>query len=237
MLNSKKMAQLNQYIEAADIALQQARELLKESGVSETDKALVKNKAKTLSISKDSTNNVQIIEGVFNGQTMIGPDGKEYSVPANYASKSKLVAGDILKLTIETDGSFVYKQIKPIDRERITGELLMDEVTGNYVVLLADGRKFNVLTASATYFKGAAGDRATILVGKNQTSSWAAIENIVKKTDEILLNQVKEILPPLNNLKEFAEVPAKKEIETIINNNDGLDLDKLNLDQSDLEDL
>ena len=31
----------------------------------------------------------KIIEGIFDGQIMIGPDGKNYPVPANYASKSK----------------------------------------------------------------------------------------------------------------------------------------------------
>ena len=46
----------------------------------------------------------KVIEGVFDGQTMVGPDGKNYPVPANYASKSKLVEGDILKLTIADDG-------------------------------------------------------------------------------------------------------------------------------------
>ena len=49
----------------------------------------------------------KIIEGVFDGQSMLGPDGKSYPVPANYASKSKLVQGDILKLTIADDGSFI----------------------------------------------------------------------------------------------------------------------------------
>ena len=48
----------------------------------------------------------KVIEGVFDGQKFVGPDGKEYPVPANYASKSKLVEGDILKLTIADDGSF-----------------------------------------------------------------------------------------------------------------------------------
>ena len=42
----------------------------------------------------------RVIEGVFDGENMIGPDGKQYSVPANYASKSKLVEGDILKMKI-----------------------------------------------------------------------------------------------------------------------------------------
>lgn len=53
----------------------------------------------------------KVVEGVFDGQKMAGPDGKEYPVPANYASKSKLVEGDILKLTIADDGSFIYKQM------------------------------------------------------------------------------------------------------------------------------
>ena len=48
----------------------------------------------------------RVIEGVFDGQTMHDGEGKSYPVPANYASKSKLVEGDILKLTIADDGSF-----------------------------------------------------------------------------------------------------------------------------------
>ena len=51
----------------------------------------------------------KVVEGIFDGQKMAGPDGKEYPIPANYASKSKLVEGDILKLTIADDGSFIYK--------------------------------------------------------------------------------------------------------------------------------
>ena len=51
----------------------------------------------------------KIIEGVFDGQNMVGSDSKTYPVPANYASKSKLVQGDILKLTIAEDGAFMYK--------------------------------------------------------------------------------------------------------------------------------
>ena len=53
---------------------------------------------------------------LYTSQVMIGPDGKSYPVPANYASKSKLVEGDILKLTIADDGGFIYKQIGPIAR-------------------------------------------------------------------------------------------------------------------------
>ena len=53
----------------------------------------------------------KVIEGVFDGQNMVGSDGKMYPVPANYASKSKLVQGDILKLTIADDGAFLYSRV------------------------------------------------------------------------------------------------------------------------------
>src|SRR3989338_8200808 len=53
----------------------------------------------------------EIVEGVFDGLAMIGADGRSYTMPANYAAKSKLVEGDLLKLTILADGTFLYKQI------------------------------------------------------------------------------------------------------------------------------
>lgn len=122
----------------------------------------------------------RIIEGVFDGESMIGPDGKHYSVPANYASKSKLVEGDTMKLTITPNGTFVYKQIGPIDRSRLVGELEQN-TSGNFIVKV-DGKMFKVLTASVTYYKGQTGDEAVILVPKGGQSNWAAVENIVRKT-------------------------------------------------------
>jgi hypothetical protein len=123
--------------------------------------------------------NGQIVEGVFDGESMIGPDGKQYSIPANYASKSKLVEGDILKLTITTNGTFVYKQIGPIERGRVIG-ILEQAVNGNFTVRSED-KSWRVLTASVTYFKGQNGDEVVILVPKVGESKWAAVENIVKQ--------------------------------------------------------
>lgn len=119
-----------------------------------------------------------IIEGVFDGQHMVGPDGKLYSVPANYSSKSKLVEGDMLKLTIIGDGSFVYKQIQPIIRQRLVGVLAKDPTTGNWQAL-AGGHVYSLLTASVTYFKGQPGDAVVILVPKDGQAVWAAVENII----------------------------------------------------------
>lgn len=116
----------------------------------------------------------KVIEGVFDGQSMIGPDGKTYPVPANYASKSKLVEGDILKLTIADDGSFIYKQIGPVARKQIIGTLVQHD--GAYYVE-AGGREYRVLLASVTYFKARMGDQVSIVVPEdNREATWAAVE-------------------------------------------------------------
>ena len=133
--------------------------------------------AKAGEISQDD--DTRVIEGVFDGQKMIGPDGKQYSVPANYISKSKLVEGDILKLIIDEAGNFTYKQIGPVERERRVGTIIKDE-EGDYCIL-AEGNVYKVILASITYFKGEEGDEAVILAPKGVVSQWAAIENIIKK--------------------------------------------------------
>lgn len=130
---------------------------------------------------EENGNVSKIIEGVFDGEKMIGPDGKEYSVPANYASKSKLVEGDIMKLTITASGTFIYKQIGPIERARIIGQLEKTDDGLHYVA--ADGKKWRVLTASVTYFKGEPGDETVIVIPKTGESKWAAVENIIQNKE------------------------------------------------------
>jgi hypothetical protein len=116
----------------------------------------------------------KVIEGVFDGQAMIGPDGKTYPVPANYASKSKLIEGDILKLTIADDGGFIYKQIGPVARRQIIGTLVQHD--GAYFVEVG-GKEYRVLLASVTYFKAHVGDQVSIIVPEdNRDAVWAAVE-------------------------------------------------------------
>ncbi|MEO6761269.1 MAG: hypothetical protein ABI220_02730 [Candidatus Saccharimonadales bacterium] len=116
----------------------------------------------------------KIIEGVFDGQNMVGSDGKTYPVPANYASKSKLVQGDILKLTIADDGAFLYKQIGPIARKQLVGALKLEG--GHYFVTVGK-RDFRVLLASVTYFKAKPGDQVSVNVPEDDSAAeWAALE-------------------------------------------------------------
>ncbi len=119
----------------------------------------------------------EVIEGQFDGEKMVCPNGKTYLVPANYASKSKLVTGDTLKLTINNDGSFIFKQIGPIQRKKLIG-LLEDMGDGIYMVE-AGKAKYRVLAASITYFKAKDGDKVSILVPEELPSEWAAVENLI----------------------------------------------------------
>lgn len=116
----------------------------------------------------------KIIEGVFDGQAMVGSDGKTYPVPANYASKSKLVQGDILKLTIGDDGAFLYKQIGPVPRKQKVGALILEN--GHYYVEVGK-KRYRVLLASVTYFKAKPGDQVSVDVPEDDENvEWAALE-------------------------------------------------------------
>ncbi len=116
----------------------------------------------------------KVIEGVFDGQIMIGPDGKNYPVPANYASKSKLVEGDLMKLTITPDGKFLYKQIGPVERKTVIGTLTHHD--DKYYVEVA-GREFEILYASVTYFHLKEGSQVSVVIpANNDDAAWAAVE-------------------------------------------------------------
>lgn len=126
-----------------------------------------------------AVDNQAVIEGLFDGEKMIGPDGKVYDVPVNYASKSRLVEGDLLKLIITATGTFIFKQIKPIERRRVVG-ILEESETGEYYVM-AEDRRWRVLNASVTYYKGESGDEVVIMVPREGLAKWGAVENIIKR--------------------------------------------------------
>jgi hypothetical protein len=169
-------------IESAETSLKSAKQLLSEMlGEEVPNGKAIRSKLvrKASSLEQEPLSEGNILEGVFDGQSMIGPDKRAYPVPANYASKSKLVPGDILKLTIKDDGTFLYKQIKPIERKHVVGVLTNDE--GQYKVI-ASGKAYKVLLASVTYFRGEVGNRVTLIVPANEESEWGAIENVLPKS-------------------------------------------------------
>jgi hypothetical protein len=145
------------------------------------------DKIKNIIYSQDKGNNAfqidtkeakDYIEGIFDGQVMTDKNKKIYQVPENYASKSKLVSGDTLKLVIAPNGTFVYKQISPIPRIRATGTLRVRD--DEYQIEVGD-KFYNVLKASVTYYKAQEGDKMIILIPeKDINTKWAAVENKIK---------------------------------------------------------
>lgn len=188
MSNKDKQAELQELsnqMHAAEENLRQVEELLKKMGVKGKDlpkptddvpKPLVSVPLQNDHSANASEPTGKIIEGHFDGQNMIGPDGKTYPVPANYASKSKLVEGDTLKLTIATDGSFIYKQIGPIERKKLIAKLGLEN--GQYIAQVGDNQ-FRVLYASVTYFKAQPGDEVTVVIPAHGEANWAAIEAVI----------------------------------------------------------
>ncbi len=165
-VSDKQIKRLRSLIQDAETNLAAANELLISLVGEDSEKIQT---ARETSLGK-------VVEGVFDGQNMVGGDGKTYPVPANYASKSKLVQGDILKLTIGDDGAFMYKQIGPIARKQVVGELQLEN--GHYFVAVGDkGKKYRVLLASVTYFKAKPGDQVSVNIPEDDAQAeWAAIE-------------------------------------------------------------
>lgn len=160
----KQIKRLRSLIAEAETSLAAAKELL----VS----LLGEDPVATSSVVEENIG--KVIEGVFDGQNMVGSDGKTYPVPANYASKSKLVQGDILKLTIADDGTFLYKQIGPIPRKQVVGGLEL--VDGHYYVHVGE-KRYRVLLASVTYFKAKPGDQVSVNIPQDEVDAeWAALE-------------------------------------------------------------
>ena len=100
-LPEKQVKRLKSLITEAETNLAAAKELL--MSILGDDDVVVSN---THAAREEVTG--KVIEGVFDGQIMVGPDGKTYPVPANYASKSKLVEGDIFRRLNGFDETFPF---------------------------------------------------------------------------------------------------------------------------------
>lgn len=172
-MSTEQVHKILRMIDAAEASLKSARSLLEELDPSaiKAERQLPTGDAKTYESGES-----QIVEGTFDGQAMIGPEGKTFPVPANYASKSKLVEGDRLKLTILPNGTFLYKQIAPVDREFVRGTLAKED--GQFKVV-ANGKSYRVLLASVTYYKASMGDDVTLIVPKDREAIWGTIEAVI----------------------------------------------------------
>ncbi|MDD3302761.1 MAG: hypothetical protein PHN31_04330 [Candidatus Gracilibacteria bacterium] len=179
-MDTKKIQAVRDFIINAEKSIKNAKKILKdlleEQGLTLKEEDNVDLDLRGLT--SYSSNDYKIVEGVFTGEEMLGVDGHKYPVPVNYASKSKLVQGDRLKLTIDPSGKMMYKQIKQIERESKVG--LLTKELGKFQVI-AEGQTYNVLTAAVTHFRAEIGDSVSIIVPVGKVASFAAIESVIPK--------------------------------------------------------
>lgn len=178
-MSDDNLLAIQELIDSAMSSLKTANGLLKNmTGISDTGRERLVTRASSMGTGTYNAANSKVVEGVFDGQNMVDGSGQTYPIPANYASKSKLVEGDGMKLTITDEGKFIYKQIAPIDRRTVVGVLIQED--GQYKVL-AEGKTYRLLLASVTFYRAEVGDQVTILIPKGDTASWGAVEAIIPK--------------------------------------------------------
>ncbi len=175
-MSDDKLIQVQQLIDTAMSSLKTAHSLLRDmTGV--TDSTRERHMTRATSLSSGPVSG-RVVEGIFDGQNMVDGAGQTYPVPANYASKSKLVESDGMKLTITDEGKFVYKQIAPVPRRTVLGVLIQED--GQYKVL-ADGKAYRVLLASVTFYRAEVGDQVTILLPQTGDANWGTVEAVIPK--------------------------------------------------------
>lgn len=176
-MEKRTIIAIKDFIDTAEKSLKNAKKLLNE--VIKAEWVELKDlKLDTEWLTSYSSEDNKVVEWVFTWEDMLGSDNNRYVVPANYASKSKLVQWDKLKLTIQPNGKMLYKQIQKIENE-IKIWLLAKE-NGKYQAIV-DGQSYALLTAAVTHFKWEIGDQVTVLLPKWKAATFAAIETFIKK--------------------------------------------------------
>lgn len=177
MSDDNNLLHIQELLESAQASLKTASSLLRDmTGVGDSGRERLTMRASRMA--PTGTVSGKVVEGVFDGQNMVDASGNTYPVPANYASKSKLVEGDGMKLTITDEGKFIYKQIAPTERKTTKGVLIQED--GQYKVL-AEGKAYRVLLASVTFYRAEVGDQVTILLPKTGEAHWGAVEAVIPK--------------------------------------------------------
>jgi hypothetical protein len=173
----ESLIHIQELLDSAQASLKTASAMMRElTGISDINHE--RHALRASRVTSSSPASGRIIEGVFDGQNMVDSQGQSYPVPANYASKSKLVEGDGMKLTITDEGKFIYKQIAPIERRIVKGVLIQED--GQYKVL-TEGKALRVLLASVTFYRAEVGDQVTVLLPQGTEAQWAAIEAVLPK--------------------------------------------------------
>lgn len=177
MKNKNQIQAIKDFIITAEKSLKNAKKLLNDL-IKDNDLDLNKTiDLDTSGLHSYNSEDSKIIEWVFTGEEMYGVDGDKYPIPANYASKSKMVQWDKLKLTISWNWKMLYKQIKPIERETTTWLLTKNKWKYQAV---ADWKTYDLLTAAVTHCWANIWDNLALIIPKWKDATFAAIDSVIK---------------------------------------------------------
>jgi len=158
------------------------------------------------------------IVGSYDGKYLTTKDGSKYEVPANYAAKSKLVFGDVLKM-IEENGKQLFKQIEKVRKERVEG--ILTKKDGEWF-LLTDRGSYKVLEAAALYHNAQLNSQATAyLPADNMDAPFAALDAVeglsvvAPKVSSEPKPIERESKPEIKEKKPFRKEPARKDEEDL----------------------
>lgn len=178
---------INQALSAAISSINLAKSLLKDiDGTS----------------SRIDTREIDGIVGVFDGKDLVTESGERLEVPVNYASKSKIVFGDTLKM-VEDDGKKLFKQIERVKRLTKTG--IISKQGGEMVVVTGDGT-YKILQVAVEFYKLTEGGQVQVLVPENNIHApFATIDKNLDDRAQLDKGKVE--------VKQEKQVVAKKAVE------------------------
>lgn len=145
--------------------------------------------------------------GKFDGVNMVADNGKKYKVNENYAAKSKLVYGDVLKL-IEEDGKELFKQIQKVDKTRVEG--IMTKKDGEWYIL-TDRGSYKVSDAAAEYQNAELNSEASAFLPEDDLDAPFAALDTVEKPSVVEVKPGKEAKTTEKKTKEDTKKDSKKE--------------------------
>lgn len=176
MENKKTIEAIRDFISTAEKSIKNANKLLKTVLEDEWISLSSPVKLDASDMNSYMSDDSKIVEWVFTWDEMLGSDGNNYPVPANYSSKSKLVQWDKLKLTIAPNWKMMYKQIAPIEREIKAGLLIKEK---EKFQVIADGQTYDLLTAAVTHFKAEVWDNISVIIPAGKAATFAAIDMVL----------------------------------------------------------
>jgi len=155
---------------------------------------------------------VEGVVGKYDGKDLITEAGEKHEVPANYAAKSKLVYGDVLKL-IEEDGKKLFKQIERVRKERVEG--ILTKKDGAWF-LLTDRGSYKVSDSAAQFQNAQLNSQASAYLPEENMDAPFATLDVVEGASVIGSKPAIEKAPEKEDKKaKPVKKPDKKKEEDL----------------------